>query len=142
MQRWKSLVLVVFSTFLFVGSIGMGVFHHSCHNDGSTTSFFFEQTDACGHEEQEEDACCSMDVNNKQHSEEDDCCDDEVSVYQVKLDYSHEYLAIPFIALPIQLNSFNVYSEIVLPKTSLQPITRPPPKKRRAILVENQTFLI
>ncbi|MCH2225420.1 MAG: hypothetical protein MK066_11685 [Crocinitomicaceae bacterium] len=140
MKRWKSLGLIVFSAFLFVGSIGMGVFHHSCRDDGSTTSFYFNRADSCEHNEITK-SCCSAE-KTQEESVEDDCCDDKVSVYKVKLDFSHEYFVVPFITIPTQLDSFELYEAIILQKPSLQPVTRPPPKIGMQLLVENQTFLI
>lgn len=81
MQIFRSYILFAIIPLLFVGNIGFDVFKHTCKEDGVTTAYIINTIDHCEEHLEELPPCC------QEKHKEDDCCDDEVSFFQIKLDY-------------------------------------------------------
>ena len=145
MKVLNSILGVVAAIILFVGTVGIDVFSHTCKFDGTSVSYVFEPEEHC--EEHTDklvlDACCISEISDEQPSVSSDCCDDQYDRYQLNVDYSQEIHQFQFIATSLH-QSFQFAPQFELPKTAqLFPTQNAPPPKNsleRCILL--QTFLI
>jgi hypothetical protein len=139
MSLARSLIGVVFSVFVLVGSAGMNVFTHSCEEDGVMKSYIVKLDDHCSEHMQSLPPCCE-----EKKVAKDACCNDEMATYQVKFDFYDSYnVSIPFLPALEQKPFFVLYPKELKGATSKQRTIHPPPKLiGRDILIRNQVFRI
>ena len=94
MQIVRSYILLTIIPLLFLGNVGFDVFKHTCKEDGVTTAYVINTIDHCEEHLEELPPCC------QEKHKKDDCCDDEISFFQIKLDYFQKVLDHKFI--PVQ----------------------------------------
>lgn len=99
-----------------------------------SVSVFVEPDHHCK-EETNAHACCSA-------QDKDDCCDDEVSHFQIKLDYFNKFQEFQFISQEMSFEPVWITAEIVVENTTVQQYPQPPPLSGRDILVLKQVFVI
>ncbi|MDH4472504.1 MAG: hypothetical protein QE487_07830 [Fluviicola sp.] len=119
------LILVV-----FLGSIGIPLYRHSCSHEQITIQTLFTMSDHCEEEAEAEDSCCAKTI--PEESADDDCCTDEIKRLSLSFDYfeSDQYQYPVWIAeFPI-LTEFQFAPEITLAneEVNICQITEPPPK--------------
>jgi hypothetical protein len=119
------LILVV-----FLGSIGIPLYRHSCSHEQITIQTLFTMSDHCGEETEEEDACCAKTIADE--SADDNCCTDEIKRLSLSFDYfeSHHYQPPFWLGEVPSAIAFRFPTEIVVSDESLIvcQITEPPPK--------------
>lgn len=133
-------LFILLTIFVFVGSVGVGVYSNFCAKDGIEHSYFIRQAHHCEKEEVESLSCCQHETV----SLENDCCSDEIQFMQINLDYFQQVSNFAFVPF---ITPTPVYT--TLPKA---PITanisnanfaNPPPKlSGRDIIIQHQVFLI
>lgn len=133
--------------FLFLGSIGIGIFSHACVEDGVSVSYFAADEDICGKHEHEQvqaiddcDDCCCCDEDE---SAKDDCCSTSSELLKVKLDYLNkiQVKAILFnqeAPAPVWVVDVPLVTEEIAQASG----SDPPPKPGRERLIDIQTWLI
>lgn len=135
-----SLSLAIFT---FVGSVGVGVFTHFCHDDGIEQSFVIPQANGCEDQHEEIETCCAQETEVVETAESD-CCSDEIDFFQVEFDQyenSDEFNFTPVEFVEVQPFTFTV--EIASSQIAFPNYANPPPiKTGRQILIEHQVFRI
>lgn len=146
-MRWMQSTLVIgFAALLFIGNVGVNVFHHHCESNGDAVFFVFnESEDHCESHTNEKPSCCQHDSEHDQEEEsEDDCCDQEVEYFKLDSDYSMvsidddqiDYLAV-LSTRPIAVPDFKKEQDLYTTR-----YVNPPPPDGRQILLEKQVWLI
>lgn len=142
----QTIVGIITAIILFIGTVGVDVFSHTCKFDGTSVSYVFQPEEHCEEHTNKVvvDACCISEVTDLQQSVSGDCCDDQYDRYQMNLDFSQEIQHFQFVIAPSRLEPFQF-----LPQTELLKIAQlfptqnaPPPKKSLERCVLLQTFLI
>jgi hypothetical protein len=140
----KSIAFLTLTAFLFVGSIGVGIFSKVCTEEGTNVSYFVPTENECCKrqaESVEEDCgdCCSKD----HHTSEDDCCTVSSELVKLHLDFVNKVQVQP-ILVPVanvqpvwQLEAILFTEEITTYSGS-----DPPPKLRQERLTDTQQWLI
>ena len=140
----RSTLLIFFISLLFVGTIGVPVFTHSCQKEGQFTSYFLPLNDHCEKEEISDlPPCCKKE---KEEKDKKDCCNDETEVFKLKVDYVSFWNDFSFQAFQIPENTyFSFYNVIILSeRQTLQSCNSDPPPKLcgREILLKKQVLII
>lgn len=139
MKRLWSYIIVLMIPMLFIGNIGFDVFEHTCREDGVSTAYFINTIDHCDNHIEDLPPCC------QESHKEDDCCHDEISFYQIKLDYFKRFGEIEILNFPVHtpgliLSRINLYDQQDLPERISY--CDPPPlgnSKKRALI---QVYII
>ncbi|MDG1347580.1 MAG: hypothetical protein P8P77_08175 [Crocinitomicaceae bacterium] len=140
MKRIIQILSFALAMFTFVGSVGVGVFTHFCHDSGVEQSFIIPQSNMCEDEHEVFNACCSAEVQ----AEESECCSDQIDFFQVEFENFENSLLFSFVpekVLDIQSLDldFTVASNLVTPSNYANP---PPLRTGRQILIQHQIFRI
>ncbi len=86
MMILRSFLIGSMIALLFAGNVGVDVYKHICKEDGVEVSFLINTNDHCEeNDKHQEEKCCHED------EKKDNCCDDEVSYFQIKLDFFESY---------------------------------------------------
>lgn len=132
--------------FLFLGSIGIGIFSHACEEDGVNVSYFTPDEDICiqhDHEKVQAADACEKHCCDEDETTEDDCCSTSSELLKVKLDYLNkiQVKAILFnqeVPTPVWVVDVPLETEEIAQASG----SDPPPKPGREILIDIQTWLI
>ncbi len=140
----RSTQLIFFISLLFVGTIGVPVFTHSCQKEGQFTSYFLPLNDHCEKEEISDlPPCCKKE---KEEKDKKDCCNDETEVFKLKVDYVSFWKDFSFQSFVIPENRSFSFDKKVVPseKQTLQSSNSDPPPKLcgREILLKKQVLII
>ncbi len=140
----RSTLLIFFISLLFVGTIGVPVFTHSCQKEGQFTSYFLPLNDHCEKEEISDlPTCCKKE---KEEKDKKDCCNDETEVFKLKVDYVSFWNDFSFQSFVIPENRSFSFDKKVVPseKQTLQSSNSDPPPKLcgREILLKKQVLII
>jgi hypothetical protein len=149
MKLLKNSLIFCLIIVIFIGTIGVNVFYHSCSEDGVFTAYFINTNTHCEATETVEavTSCCREEIKKEISSKqaiEEDCCNDEISYFKASLDY--------FSTFDIKIPAKNSVSLLSIPewkrvysistiRTSLH-YEDPPPllKTGREILLNKQVF--
>lgn len=119
------LILVV-----FLGSIGIPLYRHSCSHEQITIQTLFTMSDHCEEETEEEDACCAKAIVDE--SADDNCCTDEIKRLSLSFDYfESDHDQSPFWVSEVpDFAELRFIKEVLVADESLIvcQITEPPPK--------------
>jgi hypothetical protein len=135
----------VFITFLlsivFIGTVGVRVFTHSCKEDGVFKTYFVNVNNHCEDKKAELPPCCQ-----KEKKRQKDCCHDETEVFKLKVDYVSFWDNFSFESILIPENEQFIVIEHVVPADQeiLQGSNSDPPPKLdgRQILLKKRVLLI
>lgn len=139
MQIVRSYILGAIVLLFLFGNIGFEVFKHICREDGVTVAYVINTIEHCDEHVEDLPPCCQEKHDDK------GCCDDEVSFYQIKLDYFQKNLSLKFAQIdltapaPFYAPEFPVYENRESFRVAYED---PPPiehNRRQAIL---QVFTI
>lgn len=146
MLSWIKSLFILFVLFVFVGNIGIGVFTHTCKEEGKFTSFYLNLNEHCEDEAVELPPCCRKAyVPQPISSISEDCCSDDLKLFKIKLDYKSSNKAIKLFTIPeVHATTELIHlSDLVLLELQLSNHTHPPPIRcGRDILVQHQVFRI
>lgn len=88
MKMFKSIGLIFFASFLFLGVCGVSISEHFCKfSDELCESMVTEKTPST-----EDHHCCEVSTKKLKEEKGDDCCEDEVKVFQTSLNHYHDVL--------------------------------------------------
>lgn len=136
----SKLFIILFAGLLISGNIGINVYSHFCKHDGVSVSVFVKSEHECDSKKHEtKPACCH------QEPADDDCCTDEISVAQIAFDYSYHYqnLIPDFEWVAVESdNNFPAFNDVLRNDENIKPISRPPPKSGRDILIQKRVLII
>ena len=140
----RSTQLIFFISLLFVGTIGVPVFTHSCQKEGQFTSYFLPLNDHCEKEEISDlPPCCKKE---KEEKDKKDCCNDETEVFKLKVDYVSFWNNFSFQSFQIPENTYFSFDNVIIlsEKQTLQSCSSDPPPKLcgREILLKKQVLII
>ena len=140
----RSILLIFFISLLFVGTIGIPVFTHSCQKEGQFTSYFLPLNDHCEKEEISDlPPCCKKE---KEEKDKKDCCNDETEVFKLKVDYISFWNNYSFQSFQIPENTYFSFDNVIIlsEKQTLQSCSSDPPPKLcgREILLKKQVLII
>ena len=140
----RSTQLIFFISLLFVGTIGVPVFTHSCQKEGQFTSYFLPLNDHCEKEEISDlPPCCKKE---KEEKDKKDCCNDETEVFILKVDYVSFWNNFSFQSFQIPENTYFSFDNVIIlsEKQTLQSCSSDPPPKLcgREILLKKQVLII
>ncbi len=146
MYSWVKSLFVLLVLFVFIGNIGIGVFTHTCKEEGKFTSFYLNLNEHCADEAVVElSPCCRKACAEAPVSAiSEDCCSDDLKLFKIKLDYNSPIKAIQFDlqALPIEVQRERIQT-IFYRTYSLVARTHPPPiRNGKVILIQHQVFRI
>jgi hypothetical protein len=83
---WKRILILWVTLMLFLGSVGINVFRHTCEEDGTFTSYFVPWNDHCSEKKKETlPPCCQKNIDKCKGDlkvDNQDCCSDEYSYLQ------------------------------------------------------------
>jgi hypothetical protein len=139
----RNIFIIFLLSIVFVGTVGVRVFTHSCEEDGVFKTYFVQINNHCEDKKVELPPCCQKE---KEKKEKKDCCRVETEVFKLKIDYlsfwddySFESFSIP------ETNNFFFNDQIVPVDQEILIVsnTDPPPKlKGRKILLKKRVLLI
>jgi hypothetical protein len=133
----KTIFLTIILAFLFVGNVGLDVYKHICEEDGVSVAYVFNTIDHCDSHVEDLPPCC------QEEHEEKDCCEDEVSYFQIKLDFFQQLGQIDFVSIETNPIVAVFADEVVVEKPILSfSDTDPPPLETLERLSRLQTYLI
>lgn len=140
----RSTLLIFFISLLFVGTIGVPVFTHSCQKEGQFTSYFLPLNDHCEKEGISDlPPCCKKE---KEEKDKNDCCNDETEVFKLKVDYVSFWNNFSFQSFQIPENQYFSFDNVILlsEQQTLQSCNSDPPPKLcgREILLKKQVLII
>ena len=137
----KNLFITFLLSIVFIGTVGVRVFTHSCKEDGVFKTYFVNVNNHCEDEKAELPPCCQKEKEKKK-----DCCHDETEVFKLKVDYlsfwddySFESISIP------ETNNFFFFEQIVPADQEILQASNsdPPPKLNgRQILLKKRVLHI
>ena len=138
----RSTLLIFFISLLFVGTIGVPVFTHSCQKEGQFTSYFLPLNDHCEKEEISNlPPCCK-----KEKKDTNDCCNDEAEVFKLKVDYVSFWNDFAFQSFQLTENQHFSFDKVIIPSETqtLQSSNSDPPPKLcgREILLKKRVLII
>ena len=139
----RNIFIIFLLSIVFVGTVGVRVFTHSCEEDGVFKTYFVQVNNHCEDKKVELPPCCKKEKGKK---EKKDCCQDETEVFKLKVDYlsfrddnSFESISIP------ETNNF-FFNDQIVPldeETLIASNTDPPPKLNgRQILLKKRVLRI
>jgi len=85
MIRFRAYLIGLVISLLFIGNVGVDVYKHICKEDGVAVSYLINTIDHCDDKHQHEKPCC------QEEEKQNNCCDDEMSYFQIKLDFFESY---------------------------------------------------
>ena len=139
----KNLFITFLVSVVFVGTIGVRVFTHSCEEDGVFKTYFVQVNNHCENEQKELPSCCQK---VKAEKEKKDCCHDETEVFKLKLDYISLWDDFSFepILIPVTPNFTVANNSIPLTQLCLQACNSDPPpiQNGRQILLKKRVLVI
>jgi hypothetical protein len=139
----KNLFITFLVSVVFVGTIGVRVFTHSCEEDGVFKTYFVQVNNHCENEQKEQPLCCQKERAEK---EKKDCCRDETEVFKLKLDYISLWDDFSFepILIPVTQNFTVANKSIPLTQLCLQACNSDPPhiQNGRQILLKKRVLVI
>jgi len=139
----KNLFITFLVSVVFVGTIGVRVFTHSCEEDGVFKTYFVQVNNHCKDEQKELPSCCQK---VKVEKEKKDCCHDETEVFKLKLDYISLWDDFSFepILVPVTPNFTLANNSIPLTQLCLQACKSDPPpiQNGRQILLKKRVLII
>jgi uncharacterized protein YcfL len=139
----RSTLLIFFISLLFVGTIGVPVFTHTCQKEGKFTSYFLELNDHCENKVLSDLPSCCQKVHE---SEKEDCCNDETEVFKLKVDYVFFWYDFSFQSFQTPENPYFSFDKVLIPseQQTLQSCNSDPPPKLcgREILLKKQVLII
>lgn len=145
MRKIRTAIWLTGLMLLLLGSIGVNVFSHTCHEDGEIISYFVAIDNHCDDQLLEVDDCCAAEtqceLNKPAHTEEHDCCDDEIKNLKLKLDYFQTSQENDINSIqPVFVQSRNELVSLV----NVQPnnYANPPPIPRSERISQNQVWII
>lgn len=110
-MKWKQLFVFFTVVLLFLGSVGIPIYKHTCLHEQQTRHTFFIPSDHCA---PVNDDCCIKTVTNASLSEH--CCEDSVAYFQFH-SYSWEQNVLDYQLTALvqqQLHFFCVFDHIKL----------------------------
>jgi len=143
-------VLIISSVFLFVGSIGIGVFSHFCEEEGLYISYYVPDEKVCAAHEVDhnnEPQSCSAEMEGccceEETSGNDGCCSLSSELVKVKLDFLNK-LEVKAILIPVlQIDPvWEFESEIIDEEIITASGNDPPPLPIKLVLSYHQQWLI
>ena len=139
----RSTLLIFFISLLFVGTIGVPVFTHSCEEDGVFKTYFIQANNHCEDEKKELPTCCKKE---KEEKDKKDCCNDETEVFKLKVDYISFWNDFSFQSFQIPENPYCSSDNLIIlsENQTLQSCNSDPPPKLcgREILLKKQVLII
>jgi hypothetical protein len=139
----RNIFIIFLLSIVFVGTVGVRVFTHSCEEDGVYKTYFVQVNNHCEDKKVELPPCCQKEKEKKKKK---DCCHDETEVFKLKTDYLSLWDDYSFesISIPETLNFFlNDQIVTVDEETLIASNTDPPPKLNgRQILLNKRVLLI
>lgn len=139
----KNLFITFLVSVVFVGTIGVRVFTHSCEEDGVFKTYFVQANNHCKDEQKELPKCCQKEKTVK---EKKDCCHDETEVFKLKLDYIALWDDFSFesILIPLTQNFTIAKKPVPLNQACLQACNSDPPPilNGRQILLKKRVLVI
>lgn len=115
---------------VFLGSIGIPLYRHSCSHEQITIQTLFTMSDHCEEEAGGEDSCCAKTVPDE--LADDNCCNDEVQRLSLSFDYfesDHYHFPVWLAEVqPIAYLGFTAELEFAEEPLIGCEITEPPPK--------------
>jgi hypothetical protein len=147
MLSWIKSVFVLFVLFVFVGNIGIGVYTHTCKEEGKFTSFYLNLNEHCKDKElvQLPPCCRKAAVSIPISSISEDCCSDDWKLFKIKLDYQSSIEGVKLLGTPVAFASLNfIYCfDFLFLDRPISKQTHPPPIRcGRDILIQHQVFRI
>ncbi len=139
MKKVFEAISFALAIFTFVGSIGVGVFTHFCHEDGIEQSFLLP-INHCSDQIAEVQTCCA----HEEKVQESDCCSDQMDLIQLDFE-QHESSSIFSFSPEITQNHFEfnkTEDDLIQDITPVSYANPPPNRSGRQILIENQVYRI
>lgn len=139
----KNFFISFLISIVFIGTIGIRVFTHSCEEDGVFKTYFVQTNNHCEDKKKELPPCCKKE---KEEKDKKDCCNDETEVFKLKVDYVSFWNDFSFQSFVIPENRSFSFEKNVVPfeKQTLQSSNSDPPPKLcgRKILLKKQVLII
>ena len=137
----KNLFILFLLSIVFIGTVGVHVFTHSCKEDGVFKTYFVKLNNHCQEKKAELPPCCK-----KEKKEKKDCCHDDTEVVKLKVDYLSFWDNFFFEPIAIPQNEKFILTEYSVPvdqKTLQSSNSDPPPKLNgRQILLQKRVLII
>lgn len=126
MKIVKMILSILAAAFVFVGTVGVDVFSHTCKVNGTFVSIVFEPSeDHCVESSQNLMPCCQ---NSQSDHLKDDCCDENVNRFQVKLDFVQEHEPFQIVAAVVpSFDLFHIDDLLLINREVRSAGFRPPP---------------
>ena len=139
----KNLFITFLLSIVFIGTVGVRVFTHSCKEDGVFKTYFVQINNHCEDKKVEFPPCCQKE---KEKKEKKDCCHDETEVFKLKVDYLSFWDHYSFESISILETNKFFFNDQIVPvdeETLIACNTDPPPKlDGRQILLKKRVLLI
>ena len=137
----KNLFITFLLSIVFIGTVGVRVFTHSCKEDGVFKTYFVQVNNHCEDKKVELPPCCQKEKEKKK-----DCCHDETEVFMLKVDYLSFWGGFSFDLITIpEAEKFFFFEQIVPADQEILQASNsdPPPKLNgRQILLKKRVLLI
>lgn len=137
----KKLFISFLISIVFITTVGVRVFTHSCKEDGVFKTYLVKTNNHCEDEKKELPPCCQKEKEKKK-----DCCHDETEVFKLKVDYVSFWDNFSFELIDILDNQIFKYNKKITPtdKQILQFSNSDPPPNMcgREILLRKQVLII
>ena len=137
----KNLFITFLLSIVFIGTVGVRVFTHSCKEDGVFKTYFVQVNNHCEDKKVELPPCCQKEKEKKK-----DCCHDETEVFKLKVDYLSFWGGFSFDLITIpEAEKFFFFEQIVPADQEILQASNsdPPPKLNgRQILLKKRVLLI
>lgn len=149
MKMLNKIFALVLIAVVAIGSVGVSVSQHFCHDKQEAVSFF-NLTNSCSDDEEHEqfetvDSCCSNEVKSCCEEEQvnDDCCSVDSKYFKVNFDYSQDSPDFDFTVLPVNtLYNIQVGAFLIAENACSEFLPRPPDDVSSVYLADTQCFLI
>ena len=139
----KNLFITFLLSIVFIGTVGVRVFTHSCKEHGVFKTYFVQVNNHCEDKKVELPPCCQKE---KEKKEKNDCCHDETEVFKLKVDYLSFWDHYSFESISILETNKFFFNDQIVPvdeETLIACNTDPPPKlDGRQILLKKRVLLI
>lgn len=138
----KTIGISVIAAFLFVGSIGIGIFSKECEKEGVIISYFVpEENECCERKAKSQDCgdCCSK----EKEESKGDCRDTSIELVKLKLDFLNDVQVKAILSESYELQAVWVLeTEFPSEEISIASGSDPPPIPRQDFLIGIQQWLI
>ncbi len=139
----KNFFISFLISIVFIGTIGIRVFTHSCEEDGVFKTYFVQTNNHCEDKKKELPPCCKKE---KEEKDKKDCCNDETEVFKLKVDYVSFWNDFSFQLFQIPENQYFSFDNVIIlsEQQTLQSCNSDPPPKLcgREILLKKQVLII